>query len=136
MSNIVEVISSTKAIIKVEKQVKIYVKHDHSITHGGIYFDVDLTLSRRGTDFNVYANRGYEENVKDSDLLVAILNGLFTPRSGVVSVSVSPFSFCVNKSSTVDAESVIEAVLDAANRAGYKVEFRNLAAEERARYAR
>lgn len=53
------IISRTKAVAVVEKQVRIRLKHDHTCIGHGIYYDFDLQLSHRGTDFGIYANVGY-----------------------------------------------------------------------------
>ena len=135
MTRIHEVISDTKAIIKVEveRKVKIYLSHDFTSIGGEIYFETDLQLSLRGSDFTVYANTGYEEHVRDSNLIVAIINGLFSVRSGVKRVDIKAFGFMVSVSAAIDCSVIINRVIDVASAVGYTVEFRNLDAEKRVR---
>lgn len=133
MVNITSVVSNTKAIAKVEKQVRICLACDFTMTHGELHFDFDMQLSRRGTDFRLYANTGYVENVHDSDLLVAIANSLDTPRSGLKTADVKACSLEVNFSASIPSEEMIQRILDAAHGAGYMVSFRNMDKEKRER---
>ncbi len=107
--------------------------HDFTAVNGEICYDFDLRLSGQGSDFKMYANTGYVENTRDTDLLVCIASALMTVRSGVQEMNVKGFALVVKKSSAVDSEEITQLILDAAHRAGYMVEFTNKHADERAR---
>ncbi|MEO8691175.1 MAG: hypothetical protein ABI397_00140 [Candidatus Saccharimonas sp.] len=118
MTNIVDVVSSTHAVVEVQKRVKICLRVSVDV----IFLDFDLRLTNRGTDFKVYCNTGYQENTGDTDLLVSVLNALMTPRSGVNDANVSGYLLTMHKSAAVTTKMITERVIDAAHRAGYMVE--------------
>lgn len=126
-------VSNTQAIVKVEKQVRICLVHDFTDIDSSVHFDFDLRLSRRGTDFKIYANTGYEEDARDSELLAAILKALVSPRSGLKYANVEACSLEVEFSAAVSTEEIIQRILDAAWAVGYEVNFWNKDAEKRAR---
>ncbi|MEO5499180.1 MAG: hypothetical protein ABIR46_01625 [Candidatus Saccharimonadales bacterium] len=115
--------SSNGSIVKVDKHVKIVLVHDFSSIGGGLHIDFDLRLAHRGSDFNVYANTGYNYSTFDTDLLAAILNALMHPRSGITSIKVQPFRMDINHNAAVETEEVMTQLQYAAQRAGYMVEY-------------
>ena len=133
MTKIVEVVSDTKAVVKVDNRVKIYLKHDFNASSGSIYFDTDMMLSRRGSDIRFYANVGYVEHTKDTNLLASVVNELFTPRRGVRRVAVNDYQLVIEVTSIASTQEIVTLVLDGARKAGYLVEYRDLDADEKSR---
>lgn len=76
-----------------------------------IYFDV--RLQRRGTDFTVYANTGYNPHEKDSVLLQVVLDDLINGDSGVEQIRVSPYAISLHHSKAVEAEKLITRIASA-----------------------
>lgn len=84
-----------------------------SMTDSMMDIDFDVRLQRRGTDFTVYANTGYQPHMNDSALLKNILGSLVNDDSGVGRVQVKPYSLCVFHSKAVDADSILARIASA-----------------------
>lgn len=83
---------------------------------GMFNIDFDTRLQRRGTDFSVYANTGYQPHESDSALLKDILSSLVNDDSGVHSVTVTPYTLRVNHSKAVDADHIVARVASSCRR--------------------
>ena len=118
--------SGDKQLVRVDKHVKIVYASDLTSIGKGVWIDFDLQLSRRGTDFSVYANTGYVENTRDTDLLVSIINSVLTNRSGVSSLDVQAFTLRIIFNHAVAADDIVREVVRAAQRIGYAVDFVDL----------
>ena len=114
--------SASTEIVKAKPIVKICLASDATIIGDGIYVDFSHRLNWRGTDFTVYANTGYIENTRDSEMLANIINSIMTPTSGISCVHVKAFRLHVRTNRTTDVAEVMKQIEYAVARAGYAVQ--------------
>ncbi len=88
-----------------------------------VTFQFDRRLQHRGTDFAVYANTGYTEDSRDTELLKSILERLFRDSVPVEQTYVKPFALVVHANSTISVERLNDIVVNAACEVGYVVDY-------------
>lgn len=90
---------------------------------GYVHIDFDINLHKRGTDFIVYANNGYQPRAEeDSPALQAVLTRLFEDGAGVFYAKVvDVYRLQVEVSRAFTIDSLKEAVREALAGAGYDV---------------
>ena len=113
---------SNEVVVQTRPIVKICLASDATIIGDGIYVDFSHRLNWRGTDFKVYANEGYHENTRDSQILSSVINSIMTPTSGISCVHVKAFRLHVRTNRTTDIEEVMKQIEYAVARAGYAVQ--------------
>ena len=118
--------SASQDLVKVSNPVTIVWEHNFQGTGGEQYYDFNLQLHYRGGDFSIYANTGYTENTKDTNLLSAIIRAVMTIDSGIGRIEVRAFSLIISANSASDPEDIAKQLQYAAERAGYGVTFRDL----------
>ena len=116
------IMSASTEIVKAKPIVKICLASDATIIGDGIYVDFSHRLNWRGTDFKVYANEGYHENTRDSQILSSVINSIMTPTSGIGCVHVKAFRLHVRTNRTTDVAEVMKQIEYAVARAGYAVQ--------------
>ena len=114
--------SASTEIVKAKPIVRICLASDSTKVGGGIYVDFSHRLNWRGTDFKVYANEGYHENTRDSQILSSVINSIMTPTSGISCVEVKAFCLHVRTNRTTDVAEVMKQIEYAVARAGYAVQ--------------
>jgi hypothetical protein len=93
--------------------VHLHRTQSNEVTH----IDVTQRLSKRGTDFTVYANTGYfPEYDLDSGLLQALMDELLTDDSGVDRIEVKAFKLRVEHSRSVSMAALRERTFRACSR--------------------
>jgi hypothetical protein len=117
------IMSHSNALVKVEgpKTVAIILDNDFTKIGGEVYVDFGLRLNRRGSDFMLHANTGYEGNDQDTPLLASIVKALFGDDTGISGIAVRPFSIRVYANKTTNGKIVMERIIGAAEEIGYTV---------------
>lgn len=80
-------------------------------------------LQHRGTDFSVYANRGYTRNTKDTDLLAKVIEFLLRDDVPVEEIRVTAYSITVHANSTTTVVKLMNIIVDACRESGHSVEY-------------
>ena len=115
------IMSASTEIVKAKPIVKICLVNDFTSIGSGLYVDFSHKLNMRGTDFRVYANKGYWPSSLDSKILSSVVDAILTPDNGIESIDVRTFSLHINSNSTTDVEEVMKQIEYAVARAGYSV---------------
>lgn len=114
------------SLAKPGEKLVVRVANDYLWQSGG-YVEVhfDLRLQNRGTDFTVYANTGYTDDIRDSSLLVQIMHQLLSPRIPVTSIRVATFDLRLHANTATTADKLLDEIVFAARFIGYEVDYKN-----------
>ena len=94
---------------QVANTVRYGLAGDFAQSRGDTYIQFDRRLQHRGSDYRVYANTWSQSQPQDdeTELLYCILRRLFSDRSGVEQITISPFKLALHRSPVVPVEEIM-----------------------------